>query len=194
MRVAILMYAGVAEIDAVMALHVFKVAARLGADVRAELVTATPGETIEAVDGVRFTDLPVWRPTGTDVLLVCGGWIAETVAEGTVPRQIAEARREAGPGLVLGGVCAGAVLLGAAGLLAGRPATTHHPAFAELAEYTEVVDARIVDDGDVITAGGGPIAAFDLALYLLERELKSPRLAARIEQFMEHDRRGTVWR
>jgi transcriptional regulator GlxA family with amidase domain len=194
MRVEILMYAGVSEIDAVMALHVLKVASRLGADVESELVTATAGETIHAVDGVRFTDLPVWRPTETDVLLVCGGWTLEAVAEGTVPRQIAEARRVAGTGLILGGVCAGAVLLGAAGLLEGRPATTHHPAFEDLAAYTEVVDARIVDDGDVITSGGGPIAAFDLTLYLLERELGAPRLAAQIEQFMEHDRRGTVWR
>ncbi|SDE49825.1 DJ-1/PfpI family protein [Glycomyces harbinensis] len=194
MRVEILMYPGVSEVDAVMALHVFQVAARRGADVESALVTASDGAEIEGADAVRFTGLPTWRPAETDVLLVCGGWIHEVIADGTVPRQIAEARRLAGPGQILGGVCAGAVILGAAGLLQGRPATTHHAAFADLSKYTEVVDARIVDDGDVVTAGGGPLSGFDLPLYLLERELGEPRLAAEIEQFIEHDRRGTVWR
>ncbi|WP_335990654.1 DJ-1/PfpI family protein [Glycomyces sp. MUSA5-2] len=194
MRVEILMYPGVSEVDAVMALHVFQIASREGAGVEAALVTSVDGEVIDGADGIRFTGLPTWRPASADVLLVCGGWIHDVIADGTVPEQIAAARRLAGPGLILGGVCAGSVVLGAAGLLTGRRATTHHPAFAELAAYTEVIDARIVDDGDVITAGGGPKSAFDLALYLIERELRDPRLSARIEQFMEHDRRGTVWR
>lgn len=194
MRVEILMYDGISEVDAVMALHVLRVAQREGADVEVELVVASGDRTITGADGAVFTSLPSWRPTETDVVLVCGGWIHDVIAEGTLPRLLAEARKPVGDKLIVGGVCAGAVIVGAAGILAGRPATSHHPAFAELAEYAEVVDARIVDIGDVITAGGGPQAGFDLPLYLLERELDDPRLAARIEQFMEYDRRGTVWR
>lgn len=194
MRVEIVMYEGVSEIDAIMALHVFKVAQRQGADVEAELVTVSGEPTITSVDGIGFTTLPQWRPTETDAVLVCGGWIHEAIAEGTLPRRLAEARKLAGEKLIVGGVCAGSVIVGAAGILAGRPATSHHPAFADLEPYAQVVDARIVDIGDVITAGGGPQAGFDLALYLLERELGEPRLAAKVEQFMEYDRRGTVWR
>lgn len=194
MRVEIVMYDGVSEIDAIMALHVLKVAQRQGADVEAELVTTAGEPTITSVDGVVFTSLPRWRPDETDAVLVCGGWIHEVIAEGTLPKRLAEARELAGERLIVGGVCAGSVIVGAAGLLAGRPATSHHPAFADLAPYAQVVDARIVDAGDVVTAGGGPLAGFDLPLYLLERELGQPRLAARIEQFMEYDRRGTVWR
>lgn len=81
-----------------------------------------------------------------------------------------------------------------AGILAGRFATSHHPAFAALAEHARVVDARTVDIGDVVTAGGDPQAGFDLPLHLIERVLDDPRFAATVEQSMECDRRGTVWR
>ena len=46
-------------------------------------------------------------------------------------------------------------LLAAAGVLRGRPATTHHLAIDDLrGERRRVVDARVVDDGDLLTAGG----------------------------------------
>ncbi len=71
-------------------------------------------------------------------------------------------------------VCAGAFLLGEAGLLEGRAATTHW-AFAEaLAERFPTVqvdvDRMVIDDGDIITAGG-ILAWTDLGLTLVERLL-----------------------
>ena len=52
-------------------------------------------------------------------------------------------------------VCTGSVLLGAAGFLRDKRATTHPMAFDELRPYCEqVIDERIVDEGDVITARG----------------------------------------
>jgi len=67
-------------------------------------------------------------------------------------------------------VCTGALLLGAAGLLAGRRATTHHRAFDLLRPLcAEVVeDERIVVDGPVTTAAG-VTASIDLGLHLVER-------------------------
>jgi cyclohexyl-isocyanide hydratase len=66
-------------------------------------------------------------------------------------------------------VCTGSVLLGAAGFLRGQRATTHRSAFDELRPFCdEVVDARIVDEGDVITARG-VTSAIDLGLYLCEK-------------------------
>ena len=66
-------------------------------------------------------------------------------------------------------VCTGSVLLGAAGFLKGKRATTHRSAFDELRPYCEqVVDRRIVDEGDVITARG-VTSAIDLGLYLCEK-------------------------
>ena len=66
-------------------------------------------------------------------------------------------------------VCTGALLLGAAGFLQGRRATTHPNAYAELApNCAEVVRERVVDDGDVITARGVS-SSIDLGLHLVER-------------------------
>ena len=66
-------------------------------------------------------------------------------------------------------VCTGALLLGAAGFLRGRRATTHPGAYQELEPYCgTVVHDRVVDDGDIITAGGVS-SAIDLGLYLVEK-------------------------
>ena len=66
-------------------------------------------------------------------------------------------------------VCTGSLLLGAAGFLEGKRATTHRSAFSELERFcSEVVDRRIVDEGEVITAGG-VTSAIDLGLYLVEK-------------------------
>ena len=66
-------------------------------------------------------------------------------------------------------VCTGSLLLGAAGFLEGRRATTHPNAFGELERFcAEVVDQRVVDEGDVVTARG-VTSAIDLGLHLVER-------------------------
>ncbi len=66
-------------------------------------------------------------------------------------------------------VCSGSLLLGAAGFLKGKRATTHPTARVELAEYcAEVVDQRVVDEGSVITAAG-VTSAIDLGLHLVEK-------------------------
>lgn len=65
-------------------------------------------------------------------------------------------------------VCTGALLLGAAGFLEGKMATTNPSAYELLTPYcSEVVKARIVRDGDTFT-GGGVSASIDLGLYLVE--------------------------
>ena len=64
-------------------------------------------------------------------------------------------------------VCTGSLLLGAAGFLSGRRATTHPNAFETLSEYAEVVDDRVVQDGTVIT-GRGVTSAIDLGLAVVE--------------------------
>ncbi|MEP0857354.1 DJ-1/PfpI family protein [Trichocoleus sp. DQ-U1] len=66
-------------------------------------------------------------------------------------------------------VCTGSLLLGAAGFLQGKTATTHPNAFQDLQKYCKsVVNKRVVDEGDVITARG-VTSAIDLGLYLCEK-------------------------
>lgn len=64
-------------------------------------------------------------------------------------------------------VCTGSLLLGAAGFLEGKRATTHPSAFETLEEYAEVVDDRVVRDSNVIT-GRGVSSSIDLGLYVVE--------------------------
>ena len=66
-------------------------------------------------------------------------------------------------------VCGGSLLLGAAGILSAKRATTHPQLMGALQHFTnEAVPDRIVDEGNVITAGG-VTSAIDLGLYLCEK-------------------------
>ncbi|GIP53384.1 DJ-1/PfpI family protein [Paenibacillus vini] len=65
-------------------------------------------------------------------------------------------------------VCTGSLLLGAAGFLEGKKATTHPNAYDLLEPYCgEVIRTRIVKDGKLITAGG-VATSIDLALYIVK--------------------------
>jgi transcriptional regulator GlxA family with amidase domain len=66
-------------------------------------------------------------------------------------------------------VCTGSLLLGAAGFLKGKRATTHPGAYKELEPYcAAVVQQRIVDEGGIIT-GGGVSTSIDLGLHVVQR-------------------------
>lgn len=66
-------------------------------------------------------------------------------------------------------VCTGSLLLGAAGFLQGRKATTHFKSYSELAPFCrEVSHERITEDKGCITAGA-VTASIDLGLYLCRK-------------------------
>lgn len=96
-----------------------------------------------------------------------------TSAEAAAPLT-AWLRAQHASGVVLGSVCAGAFLLAETGLMAGRPMTTHWQYAEQLQErFPDVnvdADRLIVDDGDVITAGG-VMSWTDLGLRLVDRLL-----------------------
>ncbi len=96
------------------------------------------------------------------------------------------------PTVTVATVCGGSLALAMAGLLDGRHAVTHHMGMDVLGTTGAIpVQARVVDDGDLVTAGG-VTSGLDLGLYLIEREL-GPRIARSVEEIFEYERRGTVW-
>jgi transcriptional regulator GlxA family with amidase domain len=84
-------------------------------------------------------------------------------------------------------VCTGALLLGAAGLLEGKRATSNWLALGELPKYgAEVVGgSRWVEDGKTITAAG-VTAGIDMALHLVGREA-GPEVAQAVQLGIEYD-------
>lgn len=194
MRIDVLMFDGVAEVDALATYAVFANAQSRGLPVEPTLVTADGATEVTGCYGTKFADLKPWDPTSARVLAVSGGWILEEIERGVIPNQLAQAKATAGADLILAGIDSGSLLLGAAGLINGRPATTHRADYDRLAQWAEVIDARIVDDGDLVTCGSGWLAGIDLAYWLLERELNANEEIVALEQWTGRDRQGTVWR
>jgi transcriptional regulator GlxA family with amidase domain len=96
-------------------------------------------------------------------------------------------------GVTIAAVCTGALLVGRAGLLTGRPAITNHGALDALRAYgAKIAFARVVDDGDIVTAGG-VTSSLDLALWLIER-FGSESTAKEISMQLEYVRKGPIWR
>jgi transcriptional regulator GlxA family with amidase domain len=97
------------------------------------------------------------------------------------------AQRETVP--LLASVCTGSMVYAAAGLLAGRPATTHWASLNQLTELDPTVrtdvDARFVDDGDVITSAGVS-AGIDMALHLVAR-FAGPDRAREVRREIQYD-------
>ncbi len=197
-RVHILVYDGAEEQDFIGPRDVFGHAAHAGGDLQTSLVRhGGPGEATGAF-GTRILVDQGWEPTEADILVVPGGgWgnpdgpgIHRLREDPSVLRGLRRARRS---GVVLAGVCTGVMALSAAGLVKGRPCTTHHLTKDVLEqEGGDVVAARVVDDRDVVTAGG-VTSGLDLALWMVTRECGSA-VAARVEAVMEYEQRGVVWR
>ncbi len=83
-------------------------------------------------------------------------------------------------------VCTGSLVLGAAGLLEGKPATCHWLFLARLREYgAEPVGGRFVEDGKTITAAGVS-AGIDMALHLVGREAGT-KVAQAVQLGIEYD-------
>ena len=113
-----------------------------------------------------------------DVLHVPGGSGQEALMEDA--RVLGWLRRQAAGAQCVFSVCTGALLLGAAGLLKGRRATTYWAVEHLLALYgAEAVDARVVRDGRFLFAAG-VTAGIDGALRLAA-ELRGVEAAQRIQ-------------
>lgn len=66
-------------------------------------------------------------------------------------------------------ICTGALLIGAAGFLKDKTATTNYKEYAALEPYCkQVVKSRIVEDGHIITAGA-VASSLDVGLYICEK-------------------------
>lgn len=191
MNVAVLLFDGFDELDAIGPFEVFQNAARAGAAIDTALCTLDAVERVTASHGLRVEPDAVHADTDPDLLLVPGGgWtdpdspgVRREYDDGAIPEAVASAHRD---GVALASVCTGAMLLSKAGVLDGRPAATHAAAEHDLrATSADVRDARVVDDGDVLTCGG-VTSGLDLAVHLVDREFGT-EIADQVTREMEYE-------
>jgi transcriptional regulator GlxA family with amidase domain len=188
-NVGILLFDGVEELDAVGPWEVLAAWAKFYPDDGyAVSCFSRSGSSVEAAKGLvisahySFADAPAY-----DVLLHPGG-------QGTRPLMADEehldwvrAQRAVVP--LMTSVCTGSLVYAAAGLLRGRPATTHWGSLDLLAQTDPTIevrpDDRFVDDGDVITSAGVS-AGIDMALHLVKRLVSADR-AREVRRYIQYD-------
>jgi transcriptional regulator GlxA family with amidase domain len=159
-----------------------------------------PRDVRSGPTGLTIAATTALDPERADIIVVPGAAapamdaipaLLQRAAESGLPALLERAMARAG--VTVATVCGGALILAMAGLLKGRSAVTHHLGMEVLAATGAIaVPARVVDDGNLVSAGG-VTSGLDLALYLLERTL-GPRIAHAIELTFQYERRGTVWR
>ena len=123
-------------------------------------IGVTADHTLESCDGI------IVPGGGWGNRAEAGAW--GEVSRGTLPLRLTELA----PTLPwLASVCSGGMILASAGLLTDHAATTNPGCYEEFRPLVgELVDERVVDDGDRITAGA-LFCGVDLGLWVIEREL-----------------------
>jgi transcriptional regulator GlxA family with amidase domain len=143
---------------------------------------------VTCAKGLRVLPDETWESAPPlDVLVYPGG-------RGTRPQLQDEAvldwiRGLAAGETVVASVCTGSLVLAAAGLLDGKPATTHWGSLEVLPTLGQDIevrpDDRFVDNGNILTAAGVS-AGIDMALHLVAR-LHSPERAREVRRYIQYD-------
>ena len=161
LHIGFLVFSGVQQLDLTGPHDVF--ASVPGAKVHLVNKTLEPVKSssgLSLIPSITYGECPQ-----LDVLCIPGGvgvgeLMEDVLALDFIRKQAANAR-------FVTSVCTGALVLGAAGLLRGRRATTHWAAHHWLDQFGAIpVKARVVQDGNLMT-GGGVTAGIDFALTLL---------------------------
>jgi transcriptional regulator GlxA family with amidase domain len=192
-RVGIVIFDEVEVLDFCGPFEVFS-AVRLDEDKRREepspfevLLVAEKRGTVSASGGMKvIPDHAFHTCPKLDVLVVPGGW--GTRRELKNPVMLDWLRKRAAEVETLTSVCTGSMLLGFAGLLDGRHATTHWKALDWMRDsfpsVTVEYDQHVVEDGRVLTSAGIS-AGIDMALKAVARYYGEP-IARATARHMEY--------
>ena len=164
MEIALFIFDGMTSLDAVGPLEIIGRAP--DADVRIVGKTAGPVRAGTSSSSLGLiADHAIADVASPDILLIPGGRdMSPVTADGEVLDWVRQAHETT---IWTTSVCTGALVLGAAGVLDGKRATTHWSARDRLAGYGAIAVAdRVVIDGKIMT-GAGVSAGIDMALTLL---------------------------
>ena len=174
-RVAVLLLPPVVGFDAAIAPTLFTNATDADGTALYDVVTcALTSDPVAATTG--FSVLAQAGPealASADTVVIPGTRFPPARVDGVLPPEVSAALALIRPGTRLVSICTGAFVLAAAGLLDGRPATTHWKFADELRRlYPRVlIDENVlfVDDGDVLTSAG-LAAGIDLCLHIIRSD------------------------
>ncbi len=179
-RIAMVLFPGLTQLDLTGPYEIF---ARMpGAEI---VLVAAHRRPVASDRGLVLTPTATFEEAREpDILFVPGGpGQLEAMEDAALIGYLRDAGAVAG---LVTAVCTGSLLLGAAGLLVGRRATTHWQVLDQLALLGAVpVEARVVEDDRVIT-GAGVSAGIDFALRVAAR-LCGARAAREIQLQIEYD-------
>ena len=149
---------------------------------------ARAADVVTCAKGLRVLPDETWESAPPlDVLVYPGGF--GTRAQLQDDAVLDWVRGVSSSGAVVASVCTGSLVLAAAGLLDGKPATTHWGSLELLPTLgTDIEvrpDDRFVDNGNLITAAGVS-AGIDMALHLVAR-LQSPERAREVRRYIQYD-------
>ncbi len=187
--IGVFVFPGVEELDFVGPWEVLRAWERVWPDDGQRVVLLAREEgTITCAMGLRVAPEVTWATAPPlDVLVYPGGQgTVAQLGDETIRRWV---RTVAGAGTLMTSVCTGALVFADAGLLDGRPATTHWASLDHLASLGRDIevrpDDRFVDDGDIVTSSGVS-AGIDMALHLVAR-LATPDRAREVRRFIQYD-------
>lgn len=181
MEIALLIYDGLAPLDAIGPYEVM----RNVPGWNVQTVAKRRGEVRDESGSLGLVaDCALEELTAPDLVLVPGGSGNRPLME---DEELLEWLREVDRSTKwTTSVCTGSLLLGAAGLLQGKRATTNWIVLDALREFgAEPVGGRFVEDGKVVTAAG-VTAGIDMALHLVAREV-GPEVAQAVQLGIEYD-------
>ncbi|MDX6253897.1 MAG: hypothetical protein QOJ11_231 [Frankiales bacterium] len=188
-HIGILLFDGVEELDAVGPYEVLAHWAQsYPQDSTAVSTLSRDGGQVRAAKGLTITpDYSYADMPALDVLVYPGG--QGTRAHLVDDEQLDWVRGQRSTVPLMTSVCTGSLVYAAAGLLAGRPATTYWEQLELLGELDPSIkvcpDARFVDDGDIVTSAGVS-AGIDMALHLVAR-LASEDRARQVRRGIQYD-------
>ncbi|PGH48954.1 AraC family transcriptional regulator [Streptomyces sp. Ru87] len=175
-RVVVLALAGVIPFELGIPHRIFGKARSPGGQRLYEVVTCGTGADPVRTDAdfsVTFTHGPEALATADTVVIPASYELGPVHEEGRLTEPIARALALVRPGTRMVSICTGSYVLAAAGLLDGRPATTHWSStdhFQRLFPRIRVdPDVLFVDDGDVLTSAGVS-SGIDLCLHIVRRD------------------------
>jgi len=172
------------SITALDAIGPYEVLSRLpGADVKFVAETAGPVSTDNGFLRL-VADHSIDDVDSADLLLIPGGYGTRRLE--TEERVLEWVRAIDATTKHTTSVCTGSLVLGAAGLLEGKRATTHWAMLERLARYGATpTKERVVDEGRVVTAAGVS-SGIDMALSLVA-SIAAPELAQALQLAIEYD-------